>query len=393
MIKTLLLALALPLTLHSITVGTCTLDTLKIPATDLIIHFQQSLLSNLALDANYTVFLLKYEEPKSSKLYKAMFQVLNAKYQATYVGVLFSVKSEAPVLDTFVQSKHQRLVAELLGLGKYTESLVCPDFKAQMRQRFLKFVGYLSAEHKLHGECRPVSQLGAEHTTVDRRRLQTASSPFLSLSGAGASPFLTGSQSGQQTVVTTTSNGPGSFSTSVSSTANGKKEVSFSSSTVGNSAQSISVKGNTAPLVTTVSGTGAPVTTVTQQPLATLTTSETDKAGATTTKTYTATPAAEPEVVKTTTTTPVSATTPVSTTTTVIRAVISPVIEVKVKTVLKNIWGLVLPARGAEGNAVGKIIVAQQKRLLGSDEVESRVAFEKRRSIEIYKRFAEGANY
>jgi len=135
--------------INSKLIFTCTLPLLEIPTSDLIIHFQQSLLNDLALDQNYALLLLKFEEKTDERPYKAMFQILNARYEAFYVGVIFTIRNERPVFDTFIQSKHQSIIADLLGFGKYVESTICPDFKDRMRDRFLSFMSYLNNQRLL----------------------------------------------------------------------------------------------------------------------------------------------------------------------------------------------------------------------------------------------------
>ena len=146
----LLMGLILAKLAKSKLITTCELPKLKLSTSDLIINFQQSLLNNLALDDNYALMLLKFEEKTDLKPYKAMFQIVNAKYEAFYIGVIFRIKSERPVFDTFIQSKHKGMIADILGFGKYTESVICPDFKPKMKDRFLKFMDYLYNQNYLN---------------------------------------------------------------------------------------------------------------------------------------------------------------------------------------------------------------------------------------------------
>lgn len=336
-----LLCLTFVSVLNAKLLSTCNVPKLEIPASDLIIQFQQSLLNDLALDENYALILLKYEEPKSSKLHKAMFQVLNAKYETYYIGVLFDIKNEKPAFETFIQSKHQHVITDVLGLGKYTESLICPEFKIKMKERFMDFLKYLlSQKHICEKEEAPVG------SAKEKRRLSLKNASQIDKNGVEMP------NPPQMPQPPTFSNQPGVVNSSKSY--NSSKSVNYSNTTTGDSQQSF----DTRDVIDNNKESKTQTTTSPSETVTTVTTQSVQQASKT----------------------------------------LSTMIEVKVKTSLRNIWGFQVVSRGStgvsttsKGGSGDNNIKIQQKRALEQEED----AFSKstRRNLDIFRQYVGESNY
>ena len=125
-------------------ITTCRIPKTEIPTSDIIMHFQQQFLSKLVSEENYKLMLLKFNEARGDRLYKAMFQVLDTGRKSIYIGVMFSLVDKMPVFDTFVESKHKHIVFNALGLDDYKGMINCPEFGDSVKEQFLNFAKHLN---------------------------------------------------------------------------------------------------------------------------------------------------------------------------------------------------------------------------------------------------------
>lgn len=172
---TILVLLNLALVYKTSLVTTCKLQQSQRSTAELIINYQENLLNNLSLDKNYEVVLLNFVENTHKSHKKAVFQILNSKFEVYYIGIIFEIKSKRPIFDTYIQSKDKTIVAKTLGLGKYQKSIICPKFKRDLKQNFQRYIGFMKKELEKSGDLpkkKKNVKIGEVKKTKDNKKIK-----------------------------------------------------------------------------------------------------------------------------------------------------------------------------------------------------------------------------
>jgi len=117
-------------------IDTCAIQHPRGSAINLLVQYQHDLIRQLAVDPNYTIMVVKMEEENPSDTKKVVFQVTGSDFKMYYLGVEFALKDGKVHYDTVIQSPKIEVVQSVLGFKKYDKSIICKDFKEEVRKEF-----------------------------------------------------------------------------------------------------------------------------------------------------------------------------------------------------------------------------------------------------------------
>lgn len=136
--------------LNQIAINTCYFPETNTSSVIPIMAFQKQLLALFLPPSQISTFILVYTEKSESENLKVVFQSIDSKLNADFVGVEFSNDSN-PKIISLIKTKNQTKIGFAMGLKTYTFSVPCANFQKKLAKEETilagKFVPLLASKN------------------------------------------------------------------------------------------------------------------------------------------------------------------------------------------------------------------------------------------------------